>query len=864
LPAPADQRTQMRGRLSYREALAERISRVSVPAVPALAIVALVEALLVLIDLALGKEEAVATAFVIGPFVAALISRTSVAAIAGVLATALALASGLWNESGTGPDAVRAAVVAFGSCFAVFGAWLRERSARSVRRLAILAAIAEIADGSSPLAETVQRFCERLLPEVADIALLDVVIDGQVTRLGIAASGPRSEWLKEVALSRQPPVPDAPTGSSRAISRGEPQLIQHVSEEVLAGIAHDDDDLQRVRAIEAHSVIVVPLEARGKALGALTLITTADSGRRLDDDDFFFAQVVGGRAALALDNAGLFRELSSIEQQFETVLDNLADAVTVQRADGRLVYANQAAADMLGAPSRLELVATPPAKIADRFESYEEDGTPLVMERLPGRRVLRGEQPEPMLVRAVDRMTGEERWRMIKASPVELEDDRRLVVNVIEDVTEVKRAEIHQRLLSEATRALSASLDYERTLQRVAEVAIPDFADWCSVNFPRRDGVLAQAAVAHRDPEKVALARRLHADYPTRIEDPGMGEVVRTGVPQLMEIPDELLRERARSDEHYAVLSQLGLRSAIVVPIQDGKDTIGVMTFATAESGRVFDEQDRDVAAELARRAGVAIQNARLFEQRSAVAHTLQEALIPAALPEIPGWDVATVYSPAAEGTQVGGDFYDAFPVPTGWMLVIGDVAGRGIDAGAITALCRYTLRTSGSLNGKMEIAVSQLNDWLLEQGEAGICTVAALTLQDDGEAEMICAGHPPPLILRDGEVHPLEEHGPMLGFAREVSWPIQRFRLEQGDQLLLYTDGVIELPGESGRFGEDRLRRAVADAASPAEALARIGSAHRRFSSEPSEDDIAMVAVMRKKAANEELARPPAASAHA
>jgi PAS domain S-box-containing protein len=854
----------MRGRVSYREAIAERIARVSVSAVPALAIVAVVEAFLVLIDLVLGEEEAVATAFVIGPFVAALISRTSVTAIAGVLATALALGSGLWNESAAEADAVRAAVVALGSCFAVFGAWLRERSARSVRRLAILAAIAEIADGSSPLAETVQRFCERLLPEVADIALLDVVVDGQVTRLGIAAAGPRSEWLKEVALSRKPPTSDAPTGSSRAISRGEPQLIRRVDEEVLAGIAHDEQDLEHVRAIEPHSVVVVPLEARGKALGALTLITTTDSGRHLDDDDFFFAQVVGGRAALALDNAGLFRELSSIEQQFEAVLDNLADAVTVQAADGRLVYANQAAADMLGAASRLELISTPPGQVIDRFESFEEDGSPLSVERLPGRQVLRGEQPEPMLVRAVDRATGEERWRMIKASPVELEDDRRLVVNVIEDVTKVKRAEIHQRLLSEATRALSASLDYAQTLQRVADVAIPDFADWCSVNFPRRDGVFEQAAVAHRDPAKVALAQRLSAEYPSRIDDAGMGEVARTGAPQLLEIPKERLRDLARSEEHHAVLSELELRSAILVPIHDGKETIGVMTFVTAESGRVFDELDRDIAAELARRAGVAIQNARLFEQRSTVAHTLQEALIPAALPEIPGWEVATVYSPASEGTQVGGDFYDAFQVPSGWMLVIGDVAGRGVDAGAITALCRYTLRTSGSLNGKMEIAISQLNDWLLEQGEAGICTVAALTLHDDGEAELISAGHPPPLILRHGQVLPLEEHGPLLGFSPEASWPVQRFRLEPGDQLLLYTDGVTELPGESDRFGEDRLRKAVAGATSPAEALDRIDSAHRRFSSEPSEDDIAMVAVMRKAAASGEPARRPAASATA
>jgi hypothetical protein len=393
-------------------------------------------------------------------------------------------------------------------------------------------------------------------------------------------------------------------------------------------------------------------------------------------------------------------------------------------------------------------------------------------------------------------------------------------------------------------------------------MAVPEFADWCTVNMPGPDGVLEQVAIVHSDPKRVEFARRLNARFPTRVGDPGMGEVVETGEPQLLEIPDEALRDAARSDEQYELISGLGLRSAIIVPIKAGGQVTGVITFVTAESGRVFDDRDLEVGAELARRAGVAIENARLFEQRSAIAHTLQEALVPEELPEIPGWELATHYSPAAEGTQVGGDFYDAFPVPDGWMLVIGDVAGRGVDAAAVTALCRYTLRTSGSLNGSMEVAVSQLNDWLLEQGEAGICTVVALTLLEDGEVQLMSAGHPPPLLLRDRGVEPLEDHGPMLGFARDADWPCQKFRIEPGEQLLLYTDGVIELAGERERFGEQRLRDAVAGAASPSDVLDRIATAHGRFSADPSEDDIAIVAVMRRPSAvSEAPARHPAAS---
>ena len=143
----------------------------------------------------------------------------------------------------------------------------------------------------------------------------------------------------------------------------------------------------------------------------------------------------------------------------------------------------------------------------------------------------------------------------------------------------MKRAEIHQgRFLSDATRALAASLDYEQTLQRVAEMAVPEFADWCTVSMPRRDGVMEPVAIAHADPGRVQLARRLSDEYPSRVEDPGAGEVVRTRKPQLIEIPDEMLREHTRSDEHYELIAGLGLRSAIIVPVEAGDEVSSAIT----------------------------------------------------------------------------------------------------------------------------------------------------------------------------------------------------------------------------------------------------------------------------------------------
>ena len=455
---------------------------------------------------------------------------------------------------------------------------------------------------------------------MADVCILDALVDGEIRRVAVAATGPRAAWIEEALATRLPPSAKAPTGSARAISSGRGQLIRELDDEVLRGISHDGRDFENLREIAPRSVAVVPLEARGRALGALTLIT-ADSGRRLDGEDFVFIQVVAGRAALALDNAGLFRELSSVEQQLQAVLHNLVDAVTVQRVDGKLVYANQAAAEMLGAETAEQLVATPPGELVSRFQSFTEDGAPLDVEWLPGRRVLRGESAEPLLVRAVNIATGEERWRLVKASPVShAGGEPELVVNVIEDVTEVKRAELNQRLLADASRALSASLDSGATLQRVAEMTVPQFADWCSVAIPGDDGVLEQVAVAHADPTKVELVRGLEERYPGMLEDLGIAAVIRGRAAYMAAVPDELLRRAGSDDGHYELLKGLGLRSAIVAPIEGGgKEALGAITFVAAESGRTFDTQDLAVAEELARRAGVALVNARLYEQRSAV-----------------------------------------------------------------------------------------------------------------------------------------------------------------------------------------------------------------------------------------------------
>ena len=222
--------------------------------------------------------------------------------------------------------------------------------------------------------------------------------------------------------------------------------------------------------------------------------------------------------AVVLDNAGLSRQAAEAERRLVAALDTLGEAVTMNAPDGRTVYANRAAVELLRADSPEDLTTRQVGEISARFAMYDEHGAELAIDDFPAFKALAGDDaPEPLLLRNVVRATGEERWLINKVTV--LRDARGSVdrvVNVIEDVTDVKRAQLTQALLAEATRILSSSLDYADTLQRVAEVAVGGLADWCAVDLPGADGRITQVAVAHADPAKLALGRALRDRYPVQ------------------------------------------------------------------------------------------------------------------------------------------------------------------------------------------------------------------------------------------------------------------------------------------------------------------------------------------------------------
>jgi PAS domain S-box-containing protein len=304
-------------------------------------------------------------------------------------------------------------------------------------------------------------------------------------------------------------------------------------------------------------------------------------------------------------------------EQLAIILKGVADGVTAQGPDGTLLYANDAAAAVCGFATAEELRAASPQEVMARFQCLDEQGAPFPVERLPGRRAIAGEENPSALMQVRDNATGHQWWSLIRAQPVRDEQGRPyLAVNIWRDVTEQRRAEEAAKILGDATLLLASGLEARTTLDRLARLAVPTLADWCAVDL-LEGGQLVSVAVAHVDPAKMAMADRLQQRYPP-LQDATTGapQVARTGRAEIYEeIPDALLARAARDPEHLQLLRALGLRSAMVVPLLALGRPLGALTLVSAESQRRYRPADLALAEELGRRAGLALDNARLYRE---------------------------------------------------------------------------------------------------------------------------------------------------------------------------------------------------------------------------------------------------------
>ncbi len=492
--------------------------------------------------------------------------------------------------------------------------------------------------------------------------------------------------------------------------------------------------------------------------------------------------VVASRAreratSLAASNEALAGDLAATQARLDGILGSLGEAVTVHDERGKTIYANEAAAKLLGCDSVEQVLASEPGELAANFTIAHEDGRPVGVDDLPGRRLLKGENAPTLLTRSIRQDTGEAFWLLTKATLTEDPSGGGLAINIIEDVTDAKDAELRQRFLAEAGQLLASSLDYEATLERVARMIVPRLADWCGIDMLDDNGDLVHVAVAHVDPEKVQMAHDLSAKYPPDMDAPtGVPAILRGGPAELYrEIPEELIEQGARDEEHLRIIRGLGMRSAMAVPMRLGDETLGTITFVAAESGRTFDDDDLLFAQDLALRAATAVQNARLYEAQERVSHTLQASLLPDRLPDLPGWAMHAAYQAGERGADVGGDFYDVLPVESGHLVVLGDVTGKGIEAAALTSLVRYSARMAARFDPSPARVLALVNQVLREQSRLSLVTAVCALVQDDGahaRLTVASAGHPLPLLRRPGEApQPFGNHGVLLGVEAAEDW---------------------------------------------------------------------------------------------
>ncbi len=702
--------------------------------------------------------------------------------------------------------------------------------------------------------ETLANVGRLAVPAYADWCFVELLrADGSIERVVMEHVDPAKREFMVEYDRRYPLDPDAPVGSPKVVRTGEPELIPDIPDEFLQAAATDPEQLRILREVGMVSSMVVPLRVRGTVIGDIALVA-AESGRRYDEHDLARAQELADRCALAIDNARLYTSLRETRDDLGAILEGVADAVTAQAADGRLVYANEAAVRLLGLSSAEEMLSAAPGKLRADYEMLTEDGQPLTYEELPGRRALRGERPPPMTVRYRFRGAAADRWSRIQSTPVlDVRGEVRLAINVIEDITELKRAELAQRFLAEASRVLAGSLDVQETLRTVARLAVPEIADWCAVDLAAGDGI-DRVAVAHVDPARVELAREMQERYPP---DPrtstGVYGVLRHGIAELYpEITDEMLEAGARDPEHLEIVRSVGLRSAMLVPMRLRDRVLGVISFVSSESGRRFDEMDLRLVEDLALRAASAVENARLYETASSISATLQKSLLPPVLPDIPAIQIAAAYRPAGFGLEVGGDFYDVFSTADDqWYAVVGDVCGKGAEAAAVTALARYTIRAAAVRRRSPSAILRWLSDAMVQQSDSSqrFCTIACAHFdlsRSPTRVTVSCGGHPLPLVVRaDGTTEHAGIPGTLLGLVEHPELTDSAAELRSGDTIVLYTDGLTEAGAPEQIWTPEEIADAARGAAGapPGDTVSRLLAATVDGVPSP-RDDVAVLAL--------------------
>ncbi|WNV87282.1 SpoIIE family protein phosphatase [Umezawaea sp. Da 62-37] len=364
------------------------------------------------------------------------------------------------------------------------------------------------------------------------------------------------------------------------------------------------------------------------------------------------------------------------------------------------------------------------------------------------------------------------------------------------------------RLHVELTATLSGSLNLRRTVLRLLDLITPSIADWAVLALVDNSGGVVLHG-GHDQAFTTALSRVV-------IEGTGMDRVLRSGQDELLHVAveldstdglDTMIPHRRLRDE------AAGLRPADVLSLAltTRGTTIGALVMVRG-AGRGFPDLDVELAGVIAAQASIALDSARLYEERGRVASVLQASLRPPDLPLVPGARVSARFRPADERMDIAGDFYDIHGSGDDWLLVLGDVCGKGVEAAVLTGRARQSIRTAAYFDRRPSVVLAALNHVLCEVHSSRFVTVVCARFRPaaDGlsaEVDVSVAGHPAPILVRaDGTVDQVEVAGIVAGVIADASYTDVRVTMRSGDTMLMFTDGVDEARGSDGFYGMERL----------------------------------------------------------
>ncbi|MEO9170967.1 MAG: SpoIIE family protein phosphatase, partial [Candidatus Baltobacteraceae bacterium] len=419
------------------------------------------------------------------------------------------------------------------------------------------------------------------------------------------------------------------------------------------------------------------------------------------------------------------------------------------------------------------------------------------------------------------RADGAYRWFIDRARAIRDEDG-----NVVRwfgtctDIEDQKRAIGEQAYLAEMSRVINSSLDLNDTLRNIAGLTVSSLCDWCQIDLTEGDE-FRTVQIAHREAEMSAslqaLRDRVHA--------------ARLGKTQIVENPTpERIAAANAADSAYEVYQRAGMRSAMITPFVVRGRPIGAITYVRSAAGAPYVADDITFAENVADRAALAIDNARLYQREHRFAEAMQSASLPKTLPEFPGVTMHAVYVPGAADAQIGGDWYDAFRLSDGRLVIsIGDVAGSGVDAAVTMSNMRQIIRGTAQVHADPVLMLDAADRALrLEDPHRFVTAFVGVLDSVTGEMSYASAGHVPPAVRHaDGTLEELMCKDLPLGLRERGTTHRGHIALVDDDLVIFYTDGLVESSRDLGQ-GLIELESAltdprIAEVENPADYLQRI-----------------------------------------